>query len=469
MNTLNTFRRPDSFTTKNESFIPLLELNLQPALAVASIFLTLTFKGMSISSQHYVLAMVVWFLSQPSNIKITDNWRIMLTKTVLRWLFVFITIATFELLTRGAYLLLDSSNVRTLYFIVTPVIQFLGALLLKKTSPYIIKVQSNQKRIVIIGLNEQTFSLYNAITNNVYEKSNIIGYFNDSHIAIKGLESATFLGSISQSASYISQNNIDVVYISLPSLSETKKISLIKSLGETTASIYIVPDLFLTDIIQSRSHLVGGIPVISVCETPFVGWAGIVKNSTDFLLAIIALCLISPVMLLISVAIKLDTEGPIIFKQRRYGLDGKEILVYKFRSMSCFDDSNNVPQATKNDPRVTRIGKFLRKTSLDELPQFINVLEGKMSIVGPRPHAVAHNEFYKKVIQGYMIRHKVKPGITGWAQVNGLRGETETIDIMKQRLIYDLDYLRNWTPLLDWIIMLKTGYLLLIKRDAKAL
>jgi putative colanic acid biosynthesis UDP-glucose lipid carrier transferase len=158
----------------------------------------------------------------------------------------------------------------------------------------------------------------------------------------------------------------------------------------------------------------------------------------------------------ISLGVKLSSPGPIIFKQRRYGLDGKEILVYKFRSMTVCDDGGNVVQATKQDRRITRLGAFLRKTSLDELPQFINVLQGRMSVVGPRPHAVAHNEMYRKLIKGYMVRHKVKPGITGWAQVNGLRGETDTLEKMQARIEHDIDYLRNWSPRLDVYIILKT-------------
>jgi putative colanic acid biosynthesis UDP-glucose lipid carrier transferase len=161
-----------------------------------------------------------------------------------------------------------------------------------------------------------------------------------------------------------------------------------------------------------------------------------------------------PVMLAIAIAIKLTSPGPAIFKQRRYGLDGEEIIVYKFRSMTVAEDGAKVTQATRDDKRVTRIGAFLRRSSLDELPQFFNVLQGRMSIVGPRPHAVAHNELYRKQIKGYMLRHKVRPGITGWAQVNGFRGETETLDKMEARISYDLDYLRRWSLALDlWIIM----------------
>jgi putative colanic acid biosynthesis UDP-glucose lipid carrier transferase len=153
-------------------------------------------------------------------------------------------------------------------------------------------------------------------------------------------------------------------------------------------------------------------------------------------------------------AVVLTSPGPAIFRQRRYGLNGEEIIVYKFRSMTVSEDGSKIIQAQKNDPRITKVGGFLRRTSLDELPQFINVLQGRMSIVGPRPHAVAHNELYRKLIKGYMLRHKVRPGITGWAQVNGLRGETEVLEKMQARIDHDLYYLQNWSVWLDlWIIV----------------
>jgi putative colanic acid biosynthesis UDP-glucose lipid carrier transferase len=171
-------------------------------------------------------------------------------------------------------------------------------------------------------------------------------------------------------------------------------------------------------------------------------------------------------MLAIAAGVKLSSPGPVLFKQRRYGVDGRKIVVYKFRSMTVAEDGDVVTQATRNDSRVTKFGAFLRKSSLDELPQFINVLQGRMSVVGPRPHAIAHNELYRKLIRGYMIRHKVRPGITGLAQVNGFRGETDTVEKMKARVEYDIEYLRNWSLLLDLQIVLKTFLVVLRKQNA---
>jgi putative colanic acid biosynthesis UDP-glucose lipid carrier transferase len=271
------------------------------------------------------------------------------------------------------------------------------------------------------------------------------------------------LGPLSALADHARSNTVDVIYIALPMASQPRILKLLEDLRDTTASIYFVPDIFVSDLIQARVDSIGGLPVVAVCESPFHGFNAVVKRVSDFCLAALILAAISPLMVAIGLGVKLSSPGPVLFKQRRYGLDGKRIVVYKFRSMTVAEDGEVVRQATRNDQRVTRFGAFLRRTSLDELPQFINVLQGRMSIVGPRPHAVAHNEMYRKLIRGYMIRHKVKPGITGLAQVNGLRGETDTVDKMKARIDYDLAYLRNWSLALDVRIILKTAVVLLHK------
>jgi putative colanic acid biosynthesis UDP-glucose lipid carrier transferase len=243
-------------------------------------------------------------------------------------------------------------------------------------------------------------------------------------------------------------------------------MNLLDDLRDTTASIYYVPDIFVFDLIQARSGEIHGIPVVAMCETPFYGYRGVTKRLTDIGLSVVILLLFLPLLLLIAVLVKISSPGPVIFKQRRYGLDGREIAVYKFRTMSVTEDGDEIRQASKADSRITRIGGILRRTSMDELPQLINVLQGRMSLVGPRPHAVAHNEEYRKLIKGYMVRHKVLPGITGLAQVNGCRGETSQLEEMEARVNYDLDYLRHWTPMLDIKIILLTA--VRIFRDDKA-
>ncbi len=267
-------------------------------------------------------------------------------------------------------------------------------------------------------------------------------------------------------ADFVRRNSITRVYLALP-LAVTPRIEeLIKALRDTTASIYFVPNLFAFELLQARCVDINGMPALSICDSPFHGMSAVWKRAFDLALATVALLLAWPAFLILGLAIKLSSPGPVIFKQRRYGLHGEEILVYKFRSMTVCEDGPVVTQAVARDQRVTRLGAFLRRTSFDELPQILNVLEGTMSFVGPRPHAVAHNETYRKLIDGYMIRHKVRPGITGWAQVHGLRGETRTLDRMQQRVQYDLNYLENWTLGLDLKIIAKTALMVFKDRNA---
>ncbi|GAA5785927.1 undecaprenyl-phosphate glucose phosphotransferase [Chitiniphilus shinanonensis] len=313
-------------------------------------------------------------------------------------------------------------------------------------------------RAVVIGANQAGIALANRIRENPQLRLEFAGYFDDrSASRLDGIHSDELLGKLAALVEYVKTHNIGHIYVSLPMTSQPRVLSLLEDLKDSTASIYFLPDFFVCDLIQARFDHVGGIPVVAVCESPFVGMSGVVKRVSDIVLALVILALIWPVMLAVALAVKFTSPGPVLFKQRRYGANGESILVYKFRSMTVMEDGDKVVQAQKNDQRLTPIGGFIRRTSLDELPQFINVLEGKMSIVGPRPHANAHNEMYRKLIRGYMIRHKVKPGITGWAQVNGYRGETDTIDKMQKRIEYDLDYLRNWSLWLDLKIVLQTA------------
>jgi putative colanic acid biosynthesis UDP-glucose lipid carrier transferase len=256
------------------------------------------------------------------------------------------------------------------------------------------------------------------------------------------------------------------VFVTLPLSSQPRILNLMEALQNTTASLHYVPDVFGVNIIQGRLEDMGGIPVVGLTVTPFTGINGIIKRLSDIVLACIILVLISPVLLAVAIGVKRSSPGPVIFRQHRTGLDGEIITVYKFRSMTTQDNGGVVKQAQRHDPRITPFGAFIRRTSLDELPQFVNVLQGRMSIVGPRPHAVAHNDEYRQLVKAYMARHKVKPGITGWAQVNGLRGETDTLDKMQSRVEYDLEYLRNWSLGLDLMIIVRTARLMFFDRGA---
>ena len=313
----------------------------------------------------------------------------------------------------------------------------------------------NSRTVVIAGAGDLGRRLAKNVINTAWLGMRLHGFFDDglSGQTIEdlspGQDDYSVIGTLDDMVAYIKEHQIDMVYLALPLRAEARIKKIVEDLQDTTASVYYVPDIFVFTLMQASFTELHGIPLVSIWETPFLGVNGWLKRMEDIVLASVILLLISPLLLLIALAVKLSSSGPIIFKQRRYGLNGNEILVYKFRTMKVCEDGPTIPQACRNDSRVTPLGNFLRRTSLDELPQFFNVLLGSMSIVGPRPHAVAHNEYYRQHIPGYMLRHKVRPGITGWAQINGWRGETETMDKMEKRLEFDLDYLRRWSLWFD--------------------
>jgi putative colanic acid biosynthesis UDP-glucose lipid carrier transferase len=273
-------------------------------------------------------------------------------------------------------------------------------------------------------------------------------------------------GRLDAVGDFVRANNIDQIFIALPIAAQPRILNMINDLHNTTASIWFVADLARFQPVQPSISTISGYPVVAICESPFRGMPGTIKRAMDVIISTIAIVLLAPVMLGCALAIKLTSPGPVIFKQRRYGLDGGEITVYKFRSMTVTEDGDNsYTQVSRGDARVTPVGAFLRKTSLDEVPQFFNVFQGRMSVVGPRPHAVAVNENYRGAIPSYMIRHMVRPGITGWAQVHGYRGGDD-LESMTKRIEHDLYYMRNWSLWLDLQILVRT--VLVIFKDPTA-
>ena len=343
------------------------------------------------------------------------------------------------------------------WFVTTPIVLLLAEGIFWAVLTKVMKTGKAGRTAIVAGINTLSRQLVQRLPDHPNLGLEFAGGFDDrSSERLMVDASDKYQGNLADLPDFVNVNKIDVIFITLPMVQEPRILDLLDRLKDTTASIYFVPDIFIVDLVQSRVEDIGGMPAIAVCETPFFGVNAVLKRSVDLILASMIVVMISPLLVAIMLGIKLTSKGPVIFKQRRYGLDGKEIAIYKFRSMTVCEDSGDVPQATREDTRITKIGRFLRRTSLDELPQFFNVLQGSMSIVGPRPHAVAHNEKYRKIVKGYMMRHKVRPGITGWAQVNGLRGETETISKMENRIKYDLDYLRRWSIYLDLKIIFRT-------------
>ncbi len=317
----------------------------------------------------------------------------------------------------------------------------------------------NTRKIAIVGANDLGVRLLSAFGTMPWLGYRLKGYYDDraerKNRRLSGSD-IRMQGDFERVYQDAREGEIDILFVALPLCAEHRTRQLIERLADTTVSVYIIPDLYAFNLLHSRWTTYQGIPAVSVYDTPFYMFNGTLKRVEDIVLSVLALVVLFVPMLLIAFIIKLTSGGSVLFQQKRYGIRGEDMMVWKFRTMDVCENGNDVQQATRNDPRVTSFGAFLRRTSLDELPQFFNVLQGRMSVVGPRPHAVAHNEYYRSRVQGYMLRHKVKPGITGLAQVSGYRGETETLDKMEARVRSDLNYINHWSLLLDLKILLLT-------------
>ncbi|WP_018229058.1 undecaprenyl-phosphate glucose phosphotransferase [Methyloversatilis universalis] len=443
----------------------MVEMFLDPLSLILSLIGCALYYGDTVDARYVVLSLVVFSLSFPGSSLLSMRPRRVVRQTVIGWLLIAFILLFFGYASQ--YIENFPYEVVVAWLVAAPLTQLTAHFLARGYLQRSAAKEENQTKVIIVGCNDIGVSLAEQFRTHPYLGVRCVGYFDDrSSERITQLNELPLLGRLRDLASYVKANGIDQIYLALPMASQPRILSLLDDLKDTTVSIFFAPDIFLTDLIQGRMDYVAGVPVVAVCDTPFTGINGMVKRVSDIVLSLLILLLISPLLLALAIGVKMSSPGPALFRQRRYGLDGKEIVVYKFRSMTVQEDGGVVKQATRNDQRITPFGGFLRRTSLDELPQFINVLQGRMSIVGPRPHAVSHNETYRKLIKGYMVRHKVKPGITGWAQVNGYRGETETVEKMQKRIEYDLEYLRTWSLGLDLWIIVKTVAVVVNDRNA---
>ncbi|UNK49661.1 undecaprenyl-phosphate glucose phosphotransferase [Lysobacter sp. S4-A87] len=336
------------------------------------------------------------------------------------------------------------------WFVGTVFLSGAGRLVCRQAAAWVRERGLDVRTAVVIGSNADAAHIVRTLERQRWAGIEVRGWFSTADGLQPALAGVPHLGDLAALAPYIESHHISQVWIALPVSEQAAIDRIVTDLDHSTADIKFVPDLFGLQLLNHSVEQIAGLPVINLRASPLDGEARMVKGLEDRVLGALILVLIAPLLALIAIGVKLSSPGPVLFKQKRHGLDGKTIKVWKFRSMRLHDEhAGQVTQATKRDPRITAFGRFLRRTSLDELPQFINVLQGKMSIVGPRPHAVEHNHHYKVIVQNYMQRHRVKPGITGWAQVNGLRGETDTVDKMAARVEYDLHYMQNWSLWLD--------------------
>jgi len=436
---------------------------LDPLIALATLAASAVTLDGPFDGRYLILGLLVFSFTFPGHPRARVNGWGAAREITGHWTVIALLLLMVGLATQTLHMF-DQKALLT-WALVTPLALYAAHRVVPVVLPRLLAAEGFGRVAVIAGAGELGRRLAGQIRETPLLGIRFAGFFDDRG-PDRTRNGAAILGTLSELPRYVKTHQIDAIYITLPMVSQPRIVRLLDELRDTTASIYFAPDIFLYDLIQARMDVVGDMPVVAVCETPFYGLDGLIKRTSDLVLASAILVLILPLMLAIAVGVKLTSPGPVLFKQRRYGVDGREIIIYKFRTMTVLEDADVVRQATREDRRVTPFGAFLRRNSLDELPQFINVLQGRMSIVGPRPHAVAHNELYRRLIKGYMIRHKVKPGITGLAQVNGLRGETETLEKMQARIQYDLAYLRNWSLRLDLQIIWKTIFVVLKKENA---
>jgi putative colanic acid biosynthesis UDP-glucose lipid carrier transferase len=346
-----------------------------------------------------------------------------------------------------------------LWGVATPLL-FVGSRVLIRGGQRFLRSKGfNSRQYAIVGVNPLALQLAQNVEQAPELGLRLLGFFDDrppDRTPNVPSEIGRRVGNLDELVQATRSGNVDMIYITFPMRAEERIREVLERLADTTASVYIVPDFFVFELLHSRWRNIGGLPAVSIFENPFFGVDGTIKRIVDLVLACTLLAVLALPMVIIGLLIKLTSPGPIFFRQHRYGLDGQQINVWKFRSMRVCENGDEVAQATRHDNRVTPIGSFLRRTSLDEVPQLFNVVLGSMSLVGPRPHATAHNEQYRQAIHGYMLRHKVKPGITGLAQVNGCRGETDTLEKMQQRIDYDHRYIREWSLWLDLKILVQT-------------
>jgi putative colanic acid biosynthesis UDP-glucose lipid carrier transferase len=442
-----------------------LEATLEPLALVAALWgVALSLEG-RLAASHMILAVVVFSLTFPSEARLSRSRGRMMVDIVTGWIALVALLVLFGHF--SGYLDYFQRETLVTWFWVAPCCQIGAQFALRAALPALRALQGRPKSAVLAGMNPAGVEFARRLGRDVYSDIRVLGFVDDrSFSRMDASADYPLLARIDELPELVKRHRIDVVYLALPMVSGSRIQTLLDALRDTTASVYFVPDMFVTDLIQGRVDSVSGMPVLGVFDSPFTGVNGFVKRAADIVLSLLMLALAAPLLLALAALVKLTSPGPALFRQRRYGLDGEQIVVYKLRTMTVTEDGASIRQCAKDDPRVTPLGRFLRRTSLDELPQLVNVLQGRMSLVGPRPHAVAHNELYRKLIMGYMQRHKVRPGLTGWAQVNGFRGETQSVEKMKARIDHDLDYLRNWSLRLDLYIIAKTGWIVLKGENA---
>lgn len=444
-------------------------------MALSGVGIYLFYVGYSAASlPHYLTAFILgtlfifltFFFSKLYQFEAVIHLGLHVTKVTFLCTLVFMILVAL-----GFALKISTSYSRIWFFswaLAAPIMILFGRFFCFYLLHRLVKAGHLTRNIVLLGGTEQAVKVLQQIENAAEPWNHIVGVFDDRSTRLsEDMGNYPILGTLVDLVDFSRKNRVDDVVIALPWSADLRLSGIVADLSELPVNIHLGPDMAGL-LFPNRSFcFLGGMPMLDVADKPMGGWNMILKMIEDRFLAFFLLILLSPVMLVVAVCIKLESPGSVLFIQRRYGFNNQEFSVFKFRSMrQDRPPEEGVPQATKDDPRVTRIGAFLRRTSIDELPQLFNVLTGNMSLVGPRPHAVQHNKEYAAKIDGYFTRHKVKPGITGWAQVNGLRGETDTLEKMEGRVKFDLYYIENWSLAFDIKILAMTALVVFFQKTA---
>jgi putative colanic acid biosysnthesis UDP-glucose lipid carrier transferase len=419
-----------------------------PVITVSVLYVTLMLAGGVFdpaSPTLIIMALLSWLLLRPTQKRRSQLIPARVSAAIdviVRWLLLLAIMGFIGKLDLEPSLSAYSGAVRLAWALTTPVFLLLGRLSVQHSRQLLLVSKVHRRSAVIAGYNAGGLTLARRLKRDPSMQLEVAGFFDERSESLVSVErDVKILGHLSQLGAFVKKHRTDLIFVALPNRDVQRVTELLDDLRDTTASIYYVPDSIAFDRMQPRSQQIHGVPVVAMSESPFYGFSGVGKRLTDIGLALLALIGLMPLILLVAAAVKLSSRGPLIERERRYGLDGRKITVYKFRTERSNDGNRSID--------------FLRRTSLVHLPLLINVLQGRLSLVGPQPHAVAHSDEYRKLVKGYMVRHKVLPGITGLAQVNGRR-ETGKIQDLQAYVDLDLDYLRHWSPMLDFKIMLMT-------------
>lgn len=465
-----SYSRSHSILQKHSTLLFWFQLLIDVFIASGLLYVLTLARGNEFDFHYRILLvatlLLMWIVYNSLGIyrRYTDNYGVFI-KLVKAWGIVVVGLVLIGFLTKTS--MIYSRQVILTWAVSCFLLQLAAHIIFPLFLKNFRSSQKNTTPALLVGAGNLGRFLANSINGNPWLPIQIVGVVDDDEQALSGwdVDNAPVLGAIADIGALLEKFNIETVYIAMP-ISESAKIeTLYLELLSKNVNVNWAPDLFGMILVNHNIKEIAGVPVLALSETPLIGASQFAKSVLDKVLASVAILVFSPIMLATAIAVKLSSPGPVMFKQKRHGWNGSVFEVYKFRSMRLHKENSNVTtQAVVGDLRVTAVGRFIRSTSIDELPQLFNVLEGKMSLVGPRPHAVAHDNYYSQKISSYFARHRIKPGMTGLAQVNGCRGETETIGKMQERIQYDLDYINNWSIMLDLKILFKTTYTLVSKK-----